>query len=505
MISSESSLKIGTVLNNGERRYKIIEVLGQGGFGITYLAIGEVKVGNVTTDAKFAIKEHFPNTFCNRQGQSVVPKEDKVSDFSRSKSDFISEAKKIHALGAENENIVKVNEVFEENQTAYYVMQYINGVSLTDYVKSKKKLSYNDALTLLLPIINAVDFLHKSRINHLDIKPDNIMLHDSIDGKVPVLIDFGLSIHFKKNGGKTSPKGVMGVSEGYSPLEQYAGIKEFNPATDIYALAATMLYALNGVTPKGASDLKLSEVRTNLAKLAPQQAIDALCKALNKSYEDRTSSVNAFKADLGVVGTGGQDTEPINPDDPKRKKYLITGISIVAIIAVVICCVYLMNKHKPEPQPVPTPVEANDSISTDEAEAAAVHAKEERQENTESGQLAQNNQNEQSGNNNQTQHSTSSQTQHQTSHQTQQQEEPIKPVVTTGTLSLGYATWRGGIKNGKPDGKGRITFTSSHRVDRSSSIEANPGDYFIATYDNGSLISGKLYDNAGNLLQTIIP
>lgn len=505
MISSESSLKIGTVLKNGEWRYKIIDVLGQGGFGITYLAIGEVKVGNVTTDAKFAIKEHFPNTFCNRQGQSVVPKEDKVSDFSRSKSDFISEAKKIHALGAENENIVKVNEVFEENQTAYYVMQYINGVSLTDYVKSNKKLSYNEALTLLLPIINAVDFLHKSRINHLDIKPDNIMLHDSIDGKVPVLIDFGLSVHFKKNGDKTSPKGVMGVSEGYSPLEQYAGIKEFNPATDIYALAATMLYALNGVTPKGASDLKLSEVRTNLAKLAPQQAIDALCKALNKSYEDRTSSANAFKADLGVVGTGGQDTEPINPDDPKRKKYLITGISIVAIIAVVICCVYLMNKHKPEPQPVPTPVEANDSILTDEAEAAAVPAKEKRQENTESGQLAQNNQNEQSGNNNQTQHSTSSQTQHQTSHQTQNQVEPIKPVVTTGTLSLGYATWRGGIKNGKPDGKGRMTFTSTHQVDRRSSVEANSGDYFDATYENGSLISGKLYDSDGNLLKTIIP
>ncbi|MBD5268365.1 MAG: serine/threonine protein kinase [Bacteroides sp.] len=505
MISSESSLKIGTVLNNGEWRYKIIDVLGQGGFGITYLAIGEVKVGNVTTDAKFAIKEHFPNTFCNRQGQSVVPKEDKVLDFARSKSDFISEAKKIHALGAENENIVKVNEVFEENQTAYYVMQYINGVSLTDYVKSKKKLTYNEALSLLLPIINAVNFLHKSRINHLDIKPDNIMLHDSIDGKVPILIDFGLSVHFKKNGDKTSPKGVMGVSEGYSPLEQYAGIKEFNPATDIYALAATMLYALNGVTPKGASDLKLSEVRTNLAKLASQQAIDALCKALNKSYEDRTSSVNAFKADLGVVGTGGQDTEPINPDDPKRKKYQITGISIVAIIAVVICCVNMMNKHKPEPQPVSTPVEANDSISTDEAEAAAIPAKEERQENTESGQLAQNNQIEQSGNNNRTQYSTSSQTQHQTSHQMQQQVEPIKPVVTTGTLSLGYATWRGGIKNGKPDGKGRMTFTSTHKVDRRSSVEANSGDYFDATYENGSLISGKLYDSDGNLLKTIIP
>lgn len=505
MISSESSLKIGTILNNGEWRYKIIDVLGQGGFGITYLAIGEVKVGNVTTDAKFAIKEHFPNTFCNRQGQSVVPKEDKVSDYTRSKSDFISEAKKIHALGAENENIVKVNEVFEENQTAYYVMQYINGVSLTDYVKSKKKLSYNEALTLMLPIINAVDFLHKSRINHLDIKPDNIMLHDSIDGKVPVLIDFGLSVHFKKNGDKTSPKGVMGVSEGYSPLEQYAGIKEFNPATDIYALAATMLFALNGVTPKGASDLKLSEVRSNLAKLAPQQAIDALCKALNKSYEDRTSSVNAFKADLGVVGTGGQDTDPINPDDEKRKKYLITGISIVAIIAVIACCVYLISKQKPEPQPAPTPVEVNDSISTDEAEGAVIPAKEDKQENTQSEQPAQNNQNEQSGDNSQTQHLVSPQSQSQSNHQAQQQVEPVKPVVTTGTLSLGYATWKGGIKNGKPDGKGRMTFKSTHKVDRRSSVEANSGDYFDATYENGSLISGKLYDSDGNLLKTIIP
>lgn len=297
----------------------------------------------------------------------------------------------------------------------------------------------------------------------------------------------------------------MGVSEGYSPLEQYAGIKEFNPATDIYALAATMLYTLNGVTPKGASDLKLSEVRTNLAKLAPQQAIDALCKALNKSHDDRTSSVNAFKADLGVVGTGGQDTDPINPDDDKRKKYLITGIFIVAIIAVVVCCVYLMSKHKPEPQPVPTPVETYDSISTYEAEAAAIPAKEESQENTESGQPVQNNQNEQSGNNNQTQLSTPSQTQHQTSHQTQQQVEPIEPVATTGTISLGYATWRGGIKNGKPDGKGRMTFLSTHKVDRRTSVEAHSGDYFDATYENGSLISGKLYDSDGNLLKTIIP
>ncbi|MCM1140795.1 MAG: serine/threonine protein kinase [Muribaculum sp.] len=484
MINSESTLKIGTILNNGEWRYKIVDVLGQGGFGITYLAIGEVKVGNVTTDAKFAIKEHFPSSFCIRQGLMVLPKDDKVEDYVRSESNFISEAKKIHILGTENENIVKVNEVFEENQTAYYVMQYINGVSLTDYVKSKKKLSYNETLTLLLPIVNAVDFLHKSRINHLDIKPDNIMLHDSIDGKVPVLIDFGLSLHFKKNGTKTSLNAVMGVTEGYSPLEQYAGIKEFNPATDIYALAATMLYALTGESPKGASDLKLSEVRTTLVKLAPQQTIDALCKALNKSYEDRTSSINAFKADLGLVTAGGTVTQPINPDDEKKKKTVTRVVLILFIAAIAITCFFCF-KPSPNPIPIPEPVPIPDTIPTPEPTPTPIPP----QPTPEPGPTP---------------------TPEPAPDPTPQPDPtptpaPPKQVVTTGTLDLGYATWQGGIKNGKPDGKGRLTFRSTHVVDRHSSVEANAGDYFDATYDNGSLISGKLYDSNGNLLKTIIP
>ncbi len=82
---------------------------------------------------------------------------------------------------------------------------------------------------------------------------------------------------------------------------------------------------------------------------------------------------------------------------------------------------------------------------------------------------------------------------------------PTEPKVTVGTLSFGYATWNGGIRNGKPDGKGKLTFSETHAVDRHSNVQANPGDYFEANYDNGSLISGKLYDQNGNLLKTIIP
>jgi serine/threonine protein kinase len=500
MVIDKNTLPIGYVLKSQNNTYRIDAVLGRGGFGITYLASAKISVGNIPLNAQFAIKEHFPNDFCSRQNYYVIAKDDKRADYNRSKSDFISEAKKIHALGKENENIVKVNEVFEENQTAYYVMQYINGVSLTEYVKTKKKLSYTEVLSLLLPIINAVDFLHKSRINHLDIKPDNIMLYDGIDEKIPVLIDFGLSVHFKKNGDKTSPKEVMGVSEGYSPLEQYAGIKKFNPATDIYALAATMLYALTGVPPKSASDLSLSEVRTVLAKVAPQQAIDALCKALKKSYDDRTSSVIALKSDLGVVGTGGKNTELYSHDDERRKRNMLIVISVGAVIAVIASCFYLMRPKQQPPIP-PIPIENKDTIATEGATVVASPSNDSIQKNAKEEGSVQNNQNKQSENNNTTQRQPAPQTQHQTN----TTEHIEKPVVTTGTLSFGYAIWRGGIKNGQPDGKGRMTFTSTHMVDRHSSVEANSGDYFDATYDNGSLISGKLYDSNGTLLKTIIP
>lgn len=138
MTSSEIPLKIGTILYKGERRYKIVNTLGQGGFGITYLAVGEVIIGNVPTEAKFAIKEHFPSSYSVRNDCVVAAKYGKTSDYDKSKADFISEANKLHALGTKNDNIVKVNEVFEENGTAYYVMQYINGMSLSEYVKAKK-------------------------------------------------------------------------------------------------------------------------------------------------------------------------------------------------------------------------------------------------------------------------------------------------------------------------------------------------------------------------------
>lgn len=487
-METTNTLSRDSILESPEGRYKVVDVLGQGGFGITYMVVGYVRVGNVTTEAKFAIKEHFPSAFCVRENGRVVPKPDKQQEYERSKSDFIAEAKKLHALGTQCDNIVKVNEVFESNGTAYYVMQYINGESLLAYVKARKKLTYKEATALIAPIFDAVEFLHKSRINHLDIKPDNIMLHEGLNGIVPVLIDFGLSVHFKKNGDKTSPKGVQGVSEGYSPLEQYAGIKEFIPATDIYSLMATLLFCLTGEKPKSASEIKLSDVRTVLAGLVAPEYIDGICKGLNKSYEDRTSTVSILKSDLGLGASGaGTPTDVLDLVDgkKKRKRYMSFSIAAIAIIAVILLVVFRPEKKN---SVAGSNTGATDTIVTSPVvptgespvDSLGAHGpgQEVKPEEPEPGT------NPLPGPFN---------------------PRPRKPAATSGVISLGYGTWTGGIRNGKPDGKGRITFTATHKVDKHSSAEANPGDYFVATYDNGELISGRLYDSDDNLLKTIIP
>lgn len=498
MSETDFILESGTVLDSGERKYSIVKSLGQGGFGITYLAVGEVIVDNVPVEAKFAIKEHFPFDYARRVGVAVLPKSDKTEEYERSKTDFIAEARKLHALGTENDNIVKVNEVFEANGTAYYVMMYINGSSLVDYVEAakKKRLRWSEAIEIMTPIFDAVGFLHKSRINHLDVKPENIMLHNGSNGMVPILIDFGLSIHFKKSGGKTSPKCVMGVSPGYSPMEQYVGIKEFTPEADIYSLAATLLFALTGSQPKDASDLRLSEIREQLKDTVPADAIEGICKAMNKSFDDRTHSVAALKCDLGITsGSSRGKTEVIDieEDDRKRRRNLLFGAAGIIIVAV-LCILFWPKGGTSEPNAVPadtaaavqtsdTPEERRDSV----APVPAVPVTPQPPEATPD-----------------TKPQPTPQPRHDAA-ETKQNHMPAAPAVTTGTLSLGYATWSGGIKGGKPHGPGRLTFNSAHAVDRSTSEQAASGDYFNATYDSGSLISGKLYDSEGNLKKTIIP
>lgn len=278
----EYTLPVGTDLIGGQHPYKIVEVLGQGGFGFTYLASTAILIGTTSHKVFFAIKEYFVKGLCYRNRNnpmmlyspaSHLEVEEGLNEFKK------NDAKRLAEVCLGNENIVHVNEVFEANGTAYYVMEYLQGQNLRELVlkriKSGKSLKEEEALAIIRPIAQAVDYIHSQyHLLHLDIKPDNIMMRQR-DGQPdqPVLIDFGISVHFNKKGELTTTHKAIGCSKGYSPIEQYLGMTEiidnrkrlkeegytnisvFPSETDVYALAATLYFLLVGKDPYDAQSI----------------------------------------------------------------------------------------------------------------------------------------------------------------------------------------------------------------------------------------------------------
>ena len=188
------SLQTGTTLRGGT--YRIDRVLGQGGFGITYLAT------DLSLDKHVAIKEFFPKDFCDRDSSTshVTLGTQSTSDFvGRLKAKFLKEAKNIAKF--DHPNIIKIHAAFEENNTAYYVMDFIEGASLSDRVKRTGPLSRATALDYVVKIGGALDYVHSFHMNHLDVKPANIMVRNS--DNCPMLIDFGLSKQYDSSGNQT--------------------------------------------------------------------------------------------------------------------------------------------------------------------------------------------------------------------------------------------------------------------------------------------------------------
>lgn len=292
----------GTIIRGSDRNYTIIKVLGKGGFGITYLVTSQVSVGNISVNVKFALKEHFISSLSSRNSnsQSVNSSEPVLNQVSRSMKSFMREAVRLHELGISHDNIVKVNEVFEANNTAYYVMEFIEGDTLKDYIVAHGPLNPVDAIELLGPIIEAVGMLHNNQVAHYDIKPQNIMLTPEPDNQSlrPVLIDFGLAKHYNEEGDATSTLGNMGYSEGYAPVEQYGGIKKFSPESDVYSLGATLYYCLTGKTPASATQIDLDEISRELRPIAGISLTKALLRAMEMKVQKRTPNASALLADL---------------------------------------------------------------------------------------------------------------------------------------------------------------------------------------------------------------
>lgn len=305
----ESALPKGTRLVSKSREYKVIGVLGAGGFGITYKVSSRVKVGNVELETFFAVKEFFIKG-CYRGGNQtqVFCAPTAKKDFEEGQKDFKLEAERLNKLGRMSTNIVKVNEIFFANDTVYYVMEYLEGGDLVHCIKENgnEPLSEARALAILLPVIRAVEQIHKEGLLHLDIKPDNIVLKKNGENEVeePVLIDFGIAKHFDHNGRPTSHLVAKGASDGYAPMEQYTDIDSFTPEIDVYAIGATLYYLLTAKNPPKAFDIhSVSDLIDRIPGNVSERTKKVIAGAMQKSKFDRIHDARSLLRELSTSYT----------------------------------------------------------------------------------------------------------------------------------------------------------------------------------------------------------
>ncbi|MCQ2256741.1 MAG: serine/threonine protein kinase [Bacteroidaceae bacterium] len=287
-------------------KYKIKKVLGQGGFGITYLA------ENTMLDGKVAIKEFFFKEYCDRDEATshvTIGTSGNREIVERFKVKFIKEARTIFKLN--HPNIVRILDIFEENGTAYYVMDYIEGESLSDMVKRRGFIPEAESVGYIKNVADALSYIHSKNMNHLDIKPGNIMKRQE-DGQIFV-IDFGVAKQYDSTTSEGTTTTPVGISKGYSPNEQYmlGGVQSFSPQSDVYALAATLFKLLTGNTPPEAMLIQDEGLPTEelKAKNISQNIINALDAAM-QSKRKRTHSVEEFISNLnGSASVVNSDDE----------------------------------------------------------------------------------------------------------------------------------------------------------------------------------------------------
>lgn len=289
------SLPIGYKLQGGENDYVIEEVLGKGGFGITYKVKTKVLIKNISFELHFAVKEYFPSV-CSREddGATIKIPETMQDEVVNGLVDFINEGERLQRVCRLNPNIVNVNEMFQTNGTAYYVLEYLEGGDLRNMLKKNGgPLTEQQMLDVMMPIGRAVQCLHDNNILHLDIKPANIVMHRTDNNGVePMLIDFGIAVHFRNDGTPTSKTPSMGFSSGYSPVEQYSTLKRFDPRLDVYSFCATCLYLLTNENPVEAFEMTPDMLRSMIPAQVSNNVASAIEHGMAMNKNDRTASIN---------------------------------------------------------------------------------------------------------------------------------------------------------------------------------------------------------------------
>lgn len=346
--ASTHVLPDGTVLN---KRYQITKLLGQGGFGITYGGF------DTLLNTRVAIKEYYPRSLVERHNSisldvTVTLKED-LQNYRSGLDSFLNEARNLAQFTGE-ENIVHVSDFFEANNTAYIVMEYVDGITIAEYIKQNGPMSFEQCMRYMEPVMKALEVVHGQNMIHRDISPSNLMIRR--DGRIK-LLDFGAA----RIVDSVSKSLSVIIRPGYTPIEQYSEKRPQGPYTDIFALCGTIYYMLTGSAPENLyermtrrADLKRpSELG---ADIKPAQE-NAILKGLEVNPEDRFQEVKELcealletkdipekdetdkeKTDIEKtdVEETAENTAEIPPAPYRYKRILLVCIDVLLIIGIVI-------------------------------------------------------------------------------------------------------------------------------------------------------------------------
>lgn len=402
--NTTTSLAIGTILHGEAYDYKIMNVLGQGTFGITYKAKVEMKgaLGRLDSNMYVAVKEFFMKEVNGRENSSVTSGSTSNGGlFYYYRDKFEREARNLSTLS--HPNIVKVLEAFHANGTTYYSMEYIDGISLDKKIAQSPqgRMPLTEAIETLKQIGAAIAFMHSRNMLHLDVKPGNVMMRK--DGTA-VLIDFGLSKQYTSDGEPESSTKVGAGTPGYAPIEQasYHEGKGFPTMMDVYALGGTLFKMLTGQRPPEASEILNEGFPTDSLRqlFIPDNIVNSISRAMAPLKKDRWQTVDEFVKHLDEHGehTIYEDTSSESArsesttfddrkfshklqddfednDEDQTESWFTRNKVVCAVAALLIALVvglYVTNsKTDKEPQTAATeqPTQLADSIAASQEEA----------------------------------------------------------------------------------------------------------------------------------------
>ena len=331
------ALKPGTRLQG---KYLVGKMLGQGGFGITYIGM------DLKLRRKIAIKEYYPASFVSRKygtGQIIWHATETARQAQLSGQEvFLKEARKMSRVEG-IDSVVHVFDVFQENNTAYIVMDFIEGKTLQSWLQKAGPLPWESVRAIFMPVIQTMSQVHRLGLIHRDISPDNLMLLP--DGRVKIL-DLGAAKDLNINSGNSS---MQVAKSGFSPLEQYVQSIRSGTWTDVYSMAATMYYTLTGVLPPSAIDRTNEDtLRWDLPQLqaVPPSVCTAMKNAMATRSEDRTQTMDIFYGELlGNLQPAKKSRKP-----RKLPKWLIPAAAVFAAVVVAAAVLSGISSNSRQPE-----------------------------------------------------------------------------------------------------------------------------------------------------------